>query len=107
MGVEDVSTSHSAEPSPLLEVEAVSKRFSGVTALDNVSLQVMPGEILGLLGENGAGKSTLLKILSGAQHPSSGTIRFDGKPVSFNSPLEAMRLGIVTIYQELSIIPTL
>lgn len=92
---------------PLLVVEGVSKQFSGIYALKEVSLDVGRGEILGLMGENGAGKSTLLKILSGVQPPSSGQLRFDGKPYAPSSPEEAQHSGIVTIYQELSLIPTL
>jgi inositol transport system ATP-binding protein len=92
---------------PLLEVHGISKQFAGVAALQDVSLDVRPGEILGLLGENGAGKSTLLKILSGAQPPSSGSIIFDGADYRPSSPDAAKRAGIVTIYQELSLIPTL
>ncbi|RIX98449.1 sugar ABC transporter ATP-binding protein [Aureimonas flava] len=92
---------------PLLEMRGIVKDFSGVRALDGVSLRLHPGEILGLMGENGAGKSTLLKILSGVQPPTRGEIRLDGRPVAFASPSEAMRAGIVTIYQELSLIPTL
>jgi inositol transport system ATP-binding protein len=92
---------------PLLEVRGITKHFSGVTALNDVSLDLRQGEILGLMGENGAGKSTLLKILSGVQSPSSGTILMDGHEVVMASPQAAMRLGIVTIYQELSLIPTL
>ncbi|MEZ5802451.1 MAG: sugar ABC transporter ATP-binding protein [Rhizobiaceae bacterium] len=91
----------------LLTVEGVTKRFGGVTALSDVSLDVRRGEILGLMGENGAGKSTLLKILSGVQPPTSGRITFDGNDFAPSSPQEAKRLGIVTIYQELSLIPTL
>ncbi|MER9232170.1 sugar ABC transporter ATP-binding protein [Mesorhizobium sp. M0622] len=95
-------------PSPaLLTVEGVTKHFAGVTALSDVSLEVHPGEILGLLGENGAGKSTLLKILSGVMPPTSGRIVFDGIEFSPHNPQDAKRLGIVTIYQELSLIPTL
>jgi inositol transport system ATP-binding protein len=85
----------------------VSKHFSGVIALNNVSLEVRAGEILGLMGENGAGKSTLLKILSGAQPPTSGRISFGGADYRPADPNEAKRAGIVTIYQELSLIPTL
>ena len=93
--------------SPLLEVVGVSKHFSGVKALDDVSLDVRAGEIHGLMGENGAGKSTLLKILSGAQPPTSGRISFAGADYRPADPNEAKRAGIVTIYQELSLIPTL
>ena len=92
---------------PLLEVSGLSKRFPGVTALDGVSLNVRSGEILGLMGENGAGKSTLLKILSGAQPASEGRIMFAGAPYMPAEPEAARRAGIVTIYQELSLIPTL
>ncbi|HEV2515880.1 MAG TPA: sugar ABC transporter ATP-binding protein [Devosia sp.] len=92
---------------PLLEVVGVSKHFAGVIALNDVSLEVRRGEILGLLGENGAGKSTLLKILSGAQPPTGGRISFDGADYRPQSPDAAKRAGIVTIYQELSLIPTL
>jgi len=91
----------------LLAVERVTKHFAGVTALNDVSLDVRRGEILGLLGENGAGKSTLLKILSGVQPPSSGRILFDGAEFKPASPEESKRAGIVTIYQELSLVPTL
>lgn len=91
----------------LLSVEGLTKHFAGVTALSDVSLDVRRGEILGLLGENGAGKSTLLKILSGVQPPSSGRIVFDGEEFSPSDPNDAKRRGIVTIYQELSLIPTL
>jgi inositol transport system ATP-binding protein len=92
---------------PLLEVVGLTKRFAGVTALDDVSLDVRPGEILGLLGENGAGKSTLLKILSGAQPPSDGRMTLGGAGYAPASPDAARAAGIVTIYQELSLIPTL
>jgi inositol transport system ATP-binding protein len=102
-----VAAAEQALPPPLLEVVGVSKHFSGVIALNEVSLEVRPGEILGLLGENGAGKSTLLKILSGAQPPSSGRIIFAGGDYRPSSPDAAKRAGIVTIYQELSLIPTL
>ena len=103
-----MSAAEAIAPSPaLLSVEGVTKHFSGVTALSDVSLEVRPGEILGLLGENGAGKSTLLKILSGVMPPSSGRIVFDGADYAPSSPQDAKRHGIVTIYQELSLIPTL
>jgi len=92
---------------PLLDVRGIIKYFPGVTALNNVSFSVAPGEVHALLGENGAGKSTLLKILSGAQHQSEGTIRFAGKLLGRESPLERQRLGIVTVYQEFNLMPNL
>ena len=85
----------------------ISKRFPGVVALNDVSLAVDGGEVHALLGENGAGKSTLLKILSGAQAPDSGSITFEGEAVTFAAPYEAQARGIVTIYQEFNLIPTL
>ena len=92
---------------PLLRMSAISKRFPGVLALDDVSLSVGPGEIHALLGENGAGKSTLLKILSGAQAPDQGTIEFAGEAVTLATPHAAQRLGIVTIYQEFTLAPSM
>jgi inositol transport system ATP-binding protein len=92
---------------PLLRMEHISKRFPGVVALDDVSFEILPGEVHGLLGENGAGKSTLLKILSGAYQPDAGTITLGGKPIALPTPLDAQRQGIVTIYQEFNLIPTM
>src|SRR5258708_3487731 len=90
---------------PILKMTGVSKRFPGVLALENVHLEVGPSEIHALLGENGAGKSTLLKILSGAQSADAGRIELFGEPVSFASPHDAQRAGIVTIYQEFTLAP--
>ena len=81
---------------PLLKVSSLSKRFPGVQALDEVSLELMGGEVLGLLGENGAGKSTLLKILSGAEAPDTGTIEYMGQTLRLLSPHHSQSLGIVT-----------
>jgi len=92
---------------PLLRMTSIGKRFPGVQALDNVSLEVLPGEIHALLGENGAGKSTLIKILSGAQQPDSGTIEFGGQRVTMASPHDAQRRGIITIYQEFTLAPNM
>ena len=92
---------------PLLRMSGISKRFPGVLALDDVSFDVLPGEVHGLLGENGAGKSTLLKILSGAEQPDAGTIALDGETATLRSPPDAYRLGVVTIYQEFNLIPTM
>jgi inositol transport system ATP-binding protein len=92
---------------PLLQIREITKRFPGVAALDGVSLAVARGEIHGLLGENGAGKSTLLKIISGAQAPDAGAIEWDGREISIPTPQAAQNAGIVTIYQELNLIPQL
>jgi ABC-type sugar transport system ATPase subunit len=92
---------------PLLRMEHITKRFPGVLALDDVSLEILPGETHGLLGENGAGKSTLLKILSGAYRPDAGSIMLGGKPLELKTPLDAQKHGIVTIYQEFNLIPTM
>lgn len=91
----------------LLEMQAISKSFPGVRALDEVSLDLNKGEVLALLGENGAGKSTLMKILSGVYQADEGTFLIDGQPVSITSPQEAMARGIGIIHQELSLIPHL
>ncbi len=96
-----------AHTAPLLRLTGLTKRFPGVTALDDVSLAVRAGEIHALLGENGAGKSTLLKIVSGAQSPDAGTIEWRGQPITLASPHAAQRQGIVTIYQEFTLIPDL
>ena len=90
---------------PLLRLEGLSKHFGAVTALDQVGLEVFPGEVVALLGDNGAGKSTLIKIVSGSLEPSSGRIWFDGRPVRFASPADAKALGIETVYQDLSLCP--
>jgi inositol transport system ATP-binding protein len=99
--------SNSESKPPLLRIDTLTKRFPGVIALEDVSLGVERGEVHGLLGENGAGKSTLLKIISGAQLPDSGSISWDGVPVTISTPQAAQALGIVTIYQEFNLVPTL
>jgi ribose transport system ATP-binding protein len=92
---------------PLLQMEQVSKHFPGVQALEQVDFEIYPGEIVGLVGENGAGKSTLIKILSGVYAKDQGLIRFRGQPVDFRTPHAAQEHGIVTIYQELALVPHL
>jgi ABC-type sugar transport system ATPase subunit len=89
----------------VVAVEEVSKSFPGVRALDALSLDVRAGEVHALVGENGAGKSTLIKILSGDTHPDSGSLFVRGEKVSFDSPADARRRGIATIFQELMIVP--
>jgi rhamnose transport system ATP-binding protein len=92
---------------PALALKDVSKSFPGVRALNDVSFDVMPGEVHALLGENGAGKSTLIKIVSGVYPPTSGEMHVHGKPVQFAHPREAQAHGIATIYQEFSLYPEL
>jgi L-arabinose transport system ATP-binding protein len=98
-----------AAPSPagsgVLEIRNVSKAFPNVQALQDVSLDVRPGEVLAFLGENGAGKSTLLKILNGDYQADSGSMTIDGEALSFSNPREARAAGIRVIYQEPEIIP--
>jgi simple sugar transport system ATP-binding protein len=84
----------------------ISKRYNPIQTLDNVSLTLKPGEVLGLVGDNGAGKSTLSKVLSGAVIPDSGTIEIDGKVVSFSSPADARASHVEMVYQDLSLCDT-
>ena len=91
----------------LLELTGVSKSFAGVQALQDVNFDVRPGEVHALLGENGAGKSTLIKTIAGVHQPDGGELRFAGQAVRFNTPRDAQKLGINTIYQELSLYPEL
>jgi ribose transport system ATP-binding protein len=90
---------------PLLEVQHITKRFPGVEALHDVSLQFMAGEIHAVVGENGAGKSTLMKIMSGAYVPDAGQILLDGRRVAFAHPAEAQHKGISIMYQEFNLLP--
>lgn len=92
---------------PVLAVRGVSKRFAGVVALADVSLELLPGEVHALVGENGAGKSTLIKVLTGVYAPDEGEIVYRGEPVSFARPLDAQAAGISTIYQEVNLVPLL
>jgi L-arabinose transport system ATP-binding protein len=92
-------------PSLGLEIRGVSKAFPNVQALNDVSLDVQPGEIVAFLGENGAGKSTLLKIINGDYQPDAGTLTLGGEALRFANPFEAHRAGIRVIYQEPEIIP--
>lgn len=90
-----------------LQMNNITKRFPGVVALSNVGFTLRRGEVHALLGENGAGKSTLMKILSGVYQPDEGEILFEGRSVTFASPLEAQLLGITIIHQEFNLFPDL
>ena len=93
--------------SPILKIERVTKRFGGVYAINDISLDIFKGDVLALVGDNGAGKSTLIKIVSGAYRPDEGSIYFNGNRVHFTSPMDARRVGIETIYQNLAIMDNL
>jgi fructose transport system ATP-binding protein len=92
---------------PILEARGLMKRYGRVVALDNADFDLMPNEILGVIGDNGAGKSTLIKALCGAVIPDAGQIVLEGRPVHFRSPLEARLAGIETVYQDLALSPAL
>jgi simple sugar transport system ATP-binding protein len=88
---------------PALAAHHISKFFGHVTALDDVSFDVAPGEVVALMGDNGAGKSTLVKCLSGALQPDEGTLEIDGETTDLESPIHARELGIETVYQDLAL----
>lgn len=88
---------------PLVEMIGIEKHFGGVRAVDHVSLDLYPGEVVGVLGHNGAGKSCLMRILAGAMLPNEGEIRVSGERVHFNDPNDARKAGIETIYQTLAL----
>lgn len=92
---------------PLLSLKGVSKSFPGVKALQNVHLDLYPGEIHALMGENGAGKSTLLKVMFGAYSADEGAFELSGEPVSIRGPVDALHKGISMVHQELSLVPQL
>src|SRR4051812_42976856 len=88
---------------PLVEMRDMSIAFGGIKAVDHASVDLYPGEVVGLLGHNGAGKSTLIKILSGAYRKDAGEIFVKGEKVEINNPRDAKALGIETIYQTLAL----
>ncbi|MBM4424373.1 MAG: sugar ABC transporter ATP-binding protein [Chloroflexi bacterium] len=88
---------------PLIEARGINKHFGAVTALEDVNLSLMPGEVLGVVGDNGAGKSTLMKILAGLYPPSRGQLIVQGQPVHFSSPKDARDRGIEMVYQDLAL----
>src|ERR1700675_2131234 len=92
-----------ATPAPLVEMRNISLTFGGIKAVDDVSVQLHEGEVVGLLGHNGAGKSTLIKILSGAYPAESGEIWVNGEKARITSPRDAKAYGIKTIYQTLAL----
>ena len=105
------ASQHPTEPTPqpvpsavpIVEMRNINVAFGGVRAVDGVSIDVRPGEVIGLVGGNGAGKSTLMRALSGAHPADSGEILMDGQPVKITNPRDAKNLGIETIYQTLAL----
>jgi ABC-type sugar transport system ATPase subunit len=98
-----VNEQGSVSREPLLAVHRLVKRFGGLTAVNDVSLDIFPGEVVGLVGDNGAGKSTLIKCVSGVHHADAGQIFFEGREVHFSRPIDARQAGIETIYQDLAL----
>jgi L-arabinose transport system ATP-binding protein len=90
---------------PLIQLKNIGKQFPGVRALDDITLDIYPGEVLALIGENGAGKSTLLRVLNGDYAPDAGELRFGGERVIFASPADSHARGVRVIYQEPEIVP--
>src|SRR3954469_15668490 len=90
-----------------LSIRGVTKRYGPVTVLENVDLDVRPGEVVALLGENGAGKSTLSSIIAGLIQPSSGIMAWNGQPYAPSSPADALAQGIGLIHQEMRLLPDL
>jgi ABC-type sugar transport system ATPase subunit len=88
---------------PVLSIRGITKRFGGLVAVNNVSWDIYPGEVVALLGDNGAGKSTLVKCVAGVHQADEGEIYFEGRPHRFARPLDARREGIETIYQDLAL----
>ena len=88
---------------PILRAVDLTKRFGGLVAVDHASLDIFPGEVVGLVGDNGAGKSTFIKMISGVYQPDDGEIYFEGQKVTFAGPSRARDLGIETIYQDLAL----
>ncbi|WP_086821334.1 ATP-binding cassette domain-containing protein [Allokutzneria sp. NRRL B-24872] len=94
-----------SEQVPVLRARGLVKRYGKVTAIDGADFDLLPGEVLAVVGDNGAGKSSLIKALSGAVVPDEGEISVDGEPVRFSGPLDARRHGIETVYQDLALAP--
>jgi len=94
-------------PQIVMQAKGLTKRYGQVTALDGADFELRAGEILAVIGDNGAGKSSLIKCLSGATIPDEGTIVLDGKPIHFKNPMDARRVGIETVYQDLAVAPAM
>jgi ABC-type sugar transport system ATPase subunit len=92
---------------PILSLRGIGKSYGAVVAVRDVDLDIHAGEVLAICGDNGAGKSSLIKMISGAEEPTSGSMRMTGEPVRFASPFDALNRGVATIYQDLALAPRL
>src|SRR5579859_7221865 len=99
----EAASANRAKPAPLVEMRDISIAFGGIKAVDHASVDLYPGEVVGLLGHNGAGKSTLIKVLSGAYKREHGVILINGEEAAINNPRDAKAYGIETIYQTLAL----
>src|SRR5512142_2764742 len=97
----------STETTPVLELQGIGKEFGAIRALHDVDMQVLPGEVVGLMGDNGAGKSTLVKIIAGNFPASHGEMRFENSLVHFHRPVDARAVGIEVVYQDLALADSL
>ncbi|MBN2045318.1 MAG: sugar ABC transporter ATP-binding protein, partial [Anaerolineales bacterium] len=100
-----IETLSLSEKEPLLIVKKITKKFPGVVALDDVTVDFYPGEVHAVVGENGAGKSTLMKVIAGAYQQDQGEVIFGGVKAEFSHPQEAQQQGIAIIYQEFNLLP--
>ena len=107
VGMSNDSQTAKSASTPIVQARGLVKRYGRVVALDNADFDLLPGEILAVIGDNGAGKSSLIRALSGAMIPDAGEIRLNGEKVSFQSPLDARAAGIETVYQTLALSPSL
>jgi simple sugar transport system ATP-binding protein len=101
----DHADSHLVKGEPLIEMTDVGKSYGAIRALRGINIRVNAGEVTCVLGDNGAGKSTLIKIMSGLHPHNDGSLKVDGKDLSFGSPREALDHGIATVYQDLAVVP--
>ncbi|MFE3264123.1 ATP-binding cassette domain-containing protein [Streptomyces sp. NPDC059215] len=100
-------SSPEAAPPPVLSARGLVKRYGHVTAIDGADFDLMPGEVLAVIGDNGAGKTSLIKALTGALVPDAGEIRLGGEPIRFGGPQDARARGIETVYQDLAVAPSM
>jgi fructose transport system ATP-binding protein len=107
MSNDSQSSKSMSASTPIVQARGLIKRYGRVVALDNADFDLLPGEILAVIGDNGAGKSSLIRALSGAMIPDAGEIRLNGQKVAFHSPLDARAVGIETVYQTLALSPSL